>query len=100
VQLQGLAERLGSLAVLRAIGFSLTRLRGLLVLETVVTVGLGLAAGTAAGCLAVAPMLAGAAARLPLGWIAGSCGLTLAAAVVAGLVAASRGTIPERPRAE
>jgi hypothetical protein len=100
VQLQGLAERLGSLAVLRAIGFSLARLRGLLVLETVATVGLGLAAGIAAGCLAVAPMLAGTSARLPLGWIAGSSGLTLAAALVAGLVAASRGTIPVRPRAE
>jgi len=97
VLLQGVLERLETLAVLRAVGFTPGRIRGLFVLETLVTVGLGLAAGTLAGCLAVAPALAAATARVPLGWIAATCGLTLATAVVAAGVAAARVPIPARP---
>ena len=99
VLLQGVLERIGSLSLLRAVGFTPGRIRRLLVLETLVTVGLGLAAGTLAGCLAVAPALADASARLPLGWIAATCGLTLLTAVVAAVAAAARAPIPERPRA-
>jgi hypothetical protein len=99
VLLQGVLERLGSLALLRAVGFTPSRIRGLLVVETLVTVGLGLAAGTLAGCLAVAPALVAATARVPLGWIAATCGLTLATAVVAAGVAAAWAPIPERPGA-
>ena len=98
VQAQGVAERRGPLALLRAVGFTPARLRSLLVLETLWTVGLGLAAGTAAGWLAVAPGLRGG--RLPLAWVAGTCALVLAAAIVACLVAISRQAIPERPRTE
>ena len=98
VQMQGVLERLGSLALLRAVGFTPGRIRRLLVLETLLTVGLGLAAGVLAGCLAVAPALAGAAARLPLRWIALTCVATLATAAVAAAVAAARTVIPERPR--
>jgi putative ABC transport system permease protein len=98
VQLQGVVERLETLALLRAIGFTLGRIRLLVVLETLLTVCVGLAAGTAAGCLAIAPALAGGAAHVPLGWIAATCGLTLAVALLAALVAASRTVIPERPR--
>ncbi len=97
VQMQGVLDRIGPLSLLRALGFSPARLRVLLMLETLVTVGLGLAAGVLAGCLAVAPALAGADARLPLGWIAFTCGLTAATAVVASLVAAARAPIPPRP---
>jgi hypothetical protein len=99
VQWQGVLDRLGPLSLMRAVGFSPARIRLLLVLETLVTVGLGLAAGAMAGCLAVAPALAGEMARLPLGWIAVTCGLTLATAVAASLAAATWAAIPERPGA-
>ncbi|NCX99992.1 MAG: hypothetical protein EBX35_15815, partial [Planctomycetia bacterium] len=59
VQLQGIFERLGTLSVLRAVGFTLARVRVVLVLETVLMVLLGLGAGIAAALLAVAPALAG-----------------------------------------
>jgi hypothetical protein len=98
VLLQGVVERLGALSLLRAVGFTPGRIRRLLVGEALVTVGLGLAAGTLAGCLAVTPALAAASARVPLGWIAATCGLTLVTAVVAAVTAASRASIPERPR--
>jgi putative ABC transport system permease protein len=102
VQLQNVLERRGQLALLRAVGFTTGRVRGLVVIETLLTVGLGLVAGTLAALLAVAPLLAGQAgfARLPLGWIAATCGLSLAAALLAGLAAASRHTIPVRPQAD
>jgi hypothetical protein len=100
VQAQGVAERRQQLALVRAVGFTPARLRGLLVLETLWMVGLGLAAGTAAGWLAVWPLLAGADRGLPLVWLGATSGVVLAAAVGAGLVAASRHAIPERPRAE
>jgi hypothetical protein len=100
VQAQGAAERRQQLALLRAMGFGPARLRGLLVLETLWMVGLGLAAGTVAGGLAVWPLLTDAGRRLPAVWLSATSGLVLAAAVGAGLVAASRHAIPERPRAE
>jgi hypothetical protein len=99
VLLQGVLDRIGGLALLRAVGFTPWRIRRLLVSETIVAVGLGLTAGTIAGCLAVAPALAAATARVPLGWIAATCGLTLATAVVAAGLAATRAPIPERPGA-
>ena len=97
VQVQGTVERLDAFAVLRAIGFTLGRIRLLLVLETLLPVAAGLAAGTVAGSLAVAPALAGGTARVPLGWLAVTCCLTLAAAALAAVLAASRTAIPERP---
>ncbi len=100
VQLQGMAERRSQLAVLRAIGFTLSRVRGLLVLETLVTVGLGVATGAVAGLLAVVPAIATGNARVPLGWIAATGGLTLATAILASLLVSSRRTIPERPSLE
>ena len=99
VQVQGVVERIGGLAVLRAVGFTLLRVRSLLALETLVSVGLGILAGTLAGGIAVWPALAGGTARLPLAWIAASGGLTLASAIVAGWLASARTAIPERPRA-
>ena len=98
VQMQGVVERLGGLAVLRAVGFTLRRVRALLALETLVAVGLGILAGTLAGAIAVWPAVAGGTARLPLVWLAASAGLTLAAALVAGGLASARTAIPERPR--
>jgi putative ABC transport system permease protein len=100
VQLQGMFERIGSLALLRAVGFTLARVRRLLVMETVLMVVLGLAVGAAAALVAVAPALASGQARVPLVWIAITSGLALSAAVIASAVAATQAVIPTRPRAE
>jgi putative ABC transport system permease protein len=100
VQLQGVFERLGALAVLRAIGFTLARVRLVLMLETLLMVLVGLGAGVAAALLAVAPALADGQARLPVEWIAGAGGLALVTALAAAAVAASRAVIPTRPQAD
>ena len=99
VQAQGLLERLDTLAVLKAIGFRPATLRRLIVGETLTTVGLGLAAGSVAGCLAVAPLLAGGTGRVPLAWMTVAGGLALASAAAASLLSCRGQAIPERPRA-
>ena len=98
VMLQGVVERLGAFALMCAVGFTRRRIRWLLVHETLATVGLGLAVGTIAGAVAVWPALAGGTARLPLIWIAATCGLTLAAAAAAVWLATLRVAIPQRPQ--
>jgi hypothetical protein len=98
VVLQGALERAGSLAVLRAVGFTLARVRTLLVLEALATVGLGLSIGTVAGTVAVWPALAAGTARLPLAWILATGGLTLLVAAVAGWLATACNSIPLRPK--
>ncbi len=100
VQLQGMLERLASLAVLRAVGFTLGRVRALLALETVLMVAIGLAVGTAAALLAVAAPLVRGEAALPLQWIVITCGLSLTAAAAAAVIVATRAVIPVRPAAE
>jgi hypothetical protein len=97
VRAQGVAERLGALSVLRAVGFTPRRVRGLLVLETLAAVVAGIVAGTIAGAVAVWPALVAGSARVPIGWIALSAGLTLVAALGAAAWAAGRTAIPERP---
>ncbi len=98
VMLQGVVERLGSFALLSAVGFTRPRIRRLLVHEMLATVGLGLAVGTVAGGIAVWPALVGGTARLPLLWIAATCGLTFTAAAAAVWIATLRAAIPQRPR--
>ncbi len=98
VQAQGLLERLDGLAVLKAVGFVPATLQRLIVGETLLTVGLGLAAGSLAGCLAITPLLLSGTGRLPLGWMAVAGGLTLATAGCIGLVTAASQAIPDRPR--
>jgi hypothetical protein len=98
VQAQGLLERIDTFAVLKAIGFPGSVLRRMIVGETLMTVGLGLAAGSLAGCIAVAPMLVSGTGQVPLAWMAVSTGLTLASAAVAAIMTCSGQTIPERPR--
>jgi len=90
VQFQSVLERLGSLGLMAAVGFTAARLRLVVVLETLLMVALGLAVGTLAGCLAVVPAFTGGRAGVPIGWIACTWGLTLAAAVLAGFTAARR----------
>ncbi len=61
ILLRGVWERRGELALLRALGFSSARLAWLVLAENLALLVLGLAAGTVAALLAVAPHLAGAA---------------------------------------
>jgi putative ABC transport system permease protein len=97
VQAQGLLERRDTLAVLKAIGFLPATLRRLIIGETLMTVGIGLAAGSLAGCLAITPLLLSGTGRVPLGWMVLSGGLAAVSAGIAGLVTASWQTIPARP---
>jgi len=100
VQAQGTLERLGSLAVLRAVGFTLARVRILLILETLAMVVLGLLAGVSAACLAVMPAILGSDAQLPIAWIAIAAGGALTTALLAATAAASQQVIAVRPQAE
>ena len=90
VQFQSVLERRGALGLMAAVGFTGARLRLLVVMETLFMVVLGLAVGTLSGCLALVPAFAAGRAGVPVGWIACTWGLTLAAAVVAGIAAARR----------
>ena len=90
VQFQSVLERRGALGLMAAVGFTAARLRLVVVLETLIMVALGLAVGTLSGCLALVPAFAGGRAGVPVGWIACTWGLTLAAAVIAGFAAARR----------
>ena len=92
VQAQGVLERLGQFGLLGALGFAADRVRMLVVTEAVLLVGAGLAAGAVAGLIALAPALAAGRAALPTWWIVVTCGLTLAAAAGAGMVAARQAT--------
>ena len=87
VQAQSVLERTAAIGLMHAIGFTLLRIRSIVVLETLLMVGLGLAVGTLSGCLALLPSLAAGGARVPLAWILGTSGLTLATSLVAGFVA-------------
>jgi putative ABC transport system permease protein len=90
VQFQSVLERRGALGLMAAVGFTGARLRLVVVLETLFMVALGLAVGTLSGCLALVPAFATGRAGVPVGWIACTWALTLAAAVVAGFAAARR----------
>ena len=100
VQMQGVFERLGALAVLRSIGFTIGRVRGLIVLETLLLVGTGLVIGATVGCLVLLPLFLVGRAVVPWWWLAASALLTLVAASGAAVVAARGSTIPVRPPAE
>ena len=97
VQAQGVLERIGQFGLLQALGFSPGKVRALVTLEAVAVVGAGLVAGALAGVVALTPALLAGRAAVPFGWVAATCGLTLAAAAVAGLVA-SRGATHVHPR--
>lgn len=100
VQMQGVFERLGALAVLRAVGFSLARVRWLIVLETIMIVAGGVAAGATAAVAVLLPLVARGQATIPWGWLAMSGAACLLAAIGAGLLAAGGRTIPLRPTAD
>jgi len=90
VQFQSVLERQPALGLMAAVGFTTARLRLVVVLETLLMVGLGLAVGTLAGCLAVVPSLVSGRAAVPIGWLGCTWAITGLAAVAAGLAAARR----------
>ncbi len=87
VQVQGVLERIGMFGLLGAVGFPRSRIRAIVLLETLLMVGLGLAAGAAAGALTIPSHVAGGRASVPLLWIAATCAATLLVALLAGIVA-------------
>lgn len=80
---QSILERRGELAALRAFGFPRRRLAAAVVVENLVLVVLGLALGTGAGLLAVAPHLVSHGSAIDWVTLLG----TLAVVVLVGLVA-------------
>ena len=98
VAMQGVFERRQAFSVLRAIGFSRSRLRWLVGTEQLLLVAMGLAVGGTCGFVALWPALESGRAALPLRGMAAIGGLMLVVALVAGLTAIERADIRERPR--
>ena len=96
VAMQGVFERRQAFSVLRAIGFSRSRLRNLVVLEQLLLVVAGVAVGGVSGLIALWPALESGRAAAPLGGILSVAGLMVVTA--AGIVAVERAGIAERPR--
>lgn len=92
VLLRNVLERRGELAALRAFGFRRRRLAALVVAENAFLLAVGLAVGTVAALVAVAPHLAESAARLPWVSLAATLLLVFAAGLAASL-AAVRGAL-------
>jgi putative ABC transport system permease protein len=82
VVLRNVFERRAELAVLLAIGFSAGRLRQMILREHVLLLLLGLAVGSGAALIAIAPVLLGSAGGFP--WR--SLGLTFVAVLANGLL--------------
>lgn len=98
VAMQGVFERRQAFSVLRAIGFSKTRLRRLVVSEQVLLVAGGLAVGGTCGLIALWPAVESGRAVMPLEGVLVVGSLMLVVAVAAGWVAVERAGITERPR--
>jgi ABC-type lipoprotein release transport system permease subunit len=87
VQLRGVLERRGELALLRAAGFRRGLLAQLVVFETLAVLLAGLGVGILAALVAVLPHLAGHGAAIPWRWLLAMLGLVLAAGLLASLAA-------------
>ena len=87
VQLRNVLERRGELALLRATGFRQAMLARMIMLENVVVLALGLAAGMVAAVVAVLPHLLGRGASIPWTAIGGILAAVLAVGILAGLAA-------------
>ncbi|MCI0682035.1 MAG: ABC transporter permease [Gemmataceae bacterium] len=87
VLLRGVWERRGELALLRALGFRGAQLAWLVLAENALLVALGLAAGTIAALLAVAPHLASSGAAPLWGRLAGLLLLVVAVGLLSGAAA-------------
>jgi ABC-type lipoprotein release transport system permease subunit len=84
ILMRGVWERRGELALLRALGFGSARLGWLVLVENLTLLLLGLATGTLAALLAVAPHLAGAGAHVLWLRISLLLVLVLATGLIAG----------------
>jgi ABC-type antimicrobial peptide transport system permease subunit len=87
VILRGVWERLGELALLRAVGYRTRALQFLVLVENALLLVIGLASGVLAALISVAPHVASGAA-VPWGRLAAMLGLVLAV----GFVVASAAT--------
>jgi ABC-type antimicrobial peptide transport system permease subunit len=87
VQLRGVLERRGELALMRATGFRRSRLGEMVMLENAVLLLGGLATGVFAALVVVAPHLWTGGARVPLAQLAGMLGVILVAGLLAGIAA-------------
>ncbi len=90
VLLRNVLERRGELAAMRAFGYQRRFLTAMIVAENALLLFVGLAIGTVAALVTVAPQAFGAAgAHVPWGSIAGTLGIVLAVGLVACVLAAT-----------
>lgn len=87
VQLRSVFERRKELALLRASGFRRLRLGEMVLLENLLLLLGGLAAGTLAAIVTVLPHMAASGARVPLVDLAVMLGIVLVVGIVTGLAA-------------
>jgi ABC-type antimicrobial peptide transport system permease subunit len=87
VQLRSVFERRKELAVMRAAGFRRRRLAGLVLLENLVLLVGGLALGTLAALVAIAPQMLFGPAQLPLLDLAGLLAIVVVVGIATGLLA-------------
>ncbi|MGM0486021.1 MAG: FtsX-like permease family protein [Planctomycetota bacterium] len=87
-QMRSVLERRGEMALLRATGFRRSRLRHMLLLENVLLLLFGLAAGIVAAMLAVLPHMFSGGAAVPFSELAAMLAIVLVVGMVAGWIAA------------
>jgi putative ABC transport system permease protein len=87
VQLRGIVERRGELALLRATGFRRRRLAQLVMLENAWLLIAGLGCGTIAALVAILPHFFGGGASVPWLALAGTLSIVLVVGLAAGLLA-------------
>ena len=87
VQLRSVFERRKELALMRATGFRRSRLGMMVLLENLLLLVGGLALGTAAALVAVAPQMLLGAARVPLADLLMMLGVVLLVGIAIGLIA-------------
>ncbi|MFW6169243.1 MAG: FtsX-like permease family protein, partial [Planctomycetota bacterium] len=87
-QMRSVLERRGEMALLRATGFRRARLRRMVLLENVLLLLLGLAAGTLAAMLAVLPHMFSGGAAVPFSELAAMLAIVLVVGMAAGWIAA------------
>ena len=92
VLLRGVWERRGELALLRALGFRGGQLAWLVLAENALLLAMGLAAGTMAALLAVAPHLVGSGAAPVWGRLAALLALVIAVGLASGAAVLTPGS--------
>ncbi|MBN2583839.1 MAG: ABC transporter permease [Planctomycetes bacterium] len=95
VLLRNIVERRGELGLMLAVGFSRRQLVRLVATETVLLIAAGLAVGTIAGLVAVAPHVVQAKADVPWLSLGGTMGGIMLLAVIACAVATQRAVGPD-----